>query len=91
MVSCRTCGAYIGTDHRRKYCDDDREFIGGNYRRKNYVRDFFQKNKKKYNMRITRTTGSGFSEHMRTDPKTGEPLFKKERIAVRKERRRMGI
>jgi hypothetical protein len=91
MVSCRICQTYINEDHRRKYCDKHREYRGGEWRQKHYIKNFNWKNKHKYAMRQTKVTGTGFSEHMKTSKKTGEPLFKLERIAVRKERRRIGI
>jgi len=92
MVNCQTCRVYIGEDKRRKYCDAHRELRSdGQYRRKGYVAEFFRRNKRKYSMRQTRVTGTGFSEHLITDKKTGAAIFPKERIAVRKERRRIGI
>lgn len=91
MANCRTCGVYINEDGRRKYCDSHRELrSNGKYRRKGYVAEFFRKNKRKYSMRQTRISGrTGFSEHMKTDRKTGAPLFDKERIAVLKEKKRI--
>jgi hypothetical protein len=91
MVNCKTCNIYIGEDGRRKYCDNHRELHSdGKYRRKGYVAEFFRKKKRKYGMRQTRVTGTGFSEHLITDKK-GKANFTKERIRVRKERRRIGI
>jgi hypothetical protein len=89
MANCRTCGIYIGEDGQRKYCDAHREIRGGNYRRKGYIKEYFRKNKRKLSIRITRVTGSGFSEHLLCDRKTGDPLFEKERIAVIKEKKRI--
>lgn len=88
MASCRTCGVDLGKDGRRKYCDNHRELRGGNWRRKGYIKEFFRD----YNPRcprMSRKVGSGFAEHMKTHPKTGEPLFKQERIAVLKEKKRI--
>ena len=90
MVLCRLCQIYIGTDKRRRYCDDHREYRRGKWRCKGSNAEYFRKNKRKYSMRQTRITGSGFSEHLICD-KTGKANFRKERIAVRKERKRMGI
>ena len=89
MADCKTCGVHIGEDGRRKDCDAHRELRGGHFRRKGWTKEFFQKKKPKYDTRMTRRVGSGFSEHMRTHPKTGEPFWDQERTAVRKEKRRV--
>jgi hypothetical protein len=91
MVECKTCDIYIGEDRRRQYCDKHREYRRGRWRRKGRNKEYFQEKKQKYSMRQTRVTGTGFSEHLITDRKTGAAIFNKERIAVRKEKKRIGI
>jgi len=89
MATCHICGLDLGSDSRRKYCDAHRQRYGdGKYRRKGYVAEFFRKNRRKYAMRMTRITGTGFSEHLICD-RTGKANFDKERVAVLKEKRRI--
>lgn len=90
MVNCKTCNTYIDEDKRRRYCDRHREYRGGEWRQRNYIKNYYREKKRKYSMRQTRVTGTGFSEHLITN-KEGKPIFIKERISVRKEKRRIGI
>jgi len=90
-VTCLVCKEIILTnDRRRQYCDSHREWRDGEYRKKGWLRKYHQDNKSRYRVRQTRVTGTGFSEHLRFS-KDGKPDFIRERIAVRKERKRMGI
>jgi len=49
IIYCHVCNKPIGTDGRRKYCDNHHSFVGGKwgeYRKKGYIKNYF----KKYNL-----------------------------------------
>jgi DNA-directed RNA polymerase subunit RPC12/RpoP len=93
---CETCGEKIiitgkgRGDNSREYCDDCRVWSGGRWRKKGYIKKYCQDHARK-NIRQTRKTGTGFSEHIRWDRKENKPDLETERRAVSKEKKRIGL
>lgn len=92
-----SCGKTFITDPKmrhepnRRYCDDCREWTHDRWRKKGYIKRYFQNKERKLNVRNTRKVGTGFSEHIRWNHKGKKPDLVAERSAVLKEKRRIGI